>query len=153
MQLNRSHVAIAAIVLILLLATTVGGLAWTIAESVYASDFSKCQAQVVNCTTEVVDESGYEIITSVEVLCKTPADEEFYAQFVGDLSRCQIGQTFTAYYRQSDKTVVYPRSSDLGFALIMLFGGLGSLAIYAVAIVGLYRSGAFLSNNYDSSDC
>lgn len=149
MKLNKSRVTIAAIIFVLLLSSIIGGVVWTIREGIYSAQFERCRAEVTACLTETVEESDDVIVTDVTVHCTASSGEQFDAQFVGDLSQCRVGQVFDGYFRTADTSVVYPRRSDLGFALIMLCGSLVCMGIYVVAIVGLSRSGEFLSHIYD----
>lgn len=142
MKYNKSRVATAIVIVLVFAAITIYGLVWTVCEAVKGSDYLKAHATITECLTEDID--GIKQTIQVTMLCTAQTGETFEAQFIGDLTKCVVGQQLTVYYKAEDMAHVYPRSSDVGFSLIMFIGGLIWIIGSIVAIIALYRSGAFL---------
>lgn len=153
---DRKKSAVAAIVLALLAAVTIGGLVWTITQAVRSSGYIRAVATVTACETQDFDGEQVNVRVLVEY---TDADgvRRTDASYIGDLNRCSVGLTMNVYYpKDGDRGYVYSKPSDLGFALIMLCGGAVWLAVAAGVVVCLNRSGYFMASpqpeKYESDD-
>ena len=123
-------------------AITVGGLVWTITQGIRSAKFGKTIATVTSCETEKLGDED----VIVKVLVSYEAEGKTYenASYIGDLNRCYEGLQMQAYYSiDGDKSYVYSKSSDLGFALIMLCSGIVLTAMAVVVMMWLNNSGYF----------
>lgn len=117
-------------------ALVVGGAVWSVVEGVRGAKYGKATATVTSCETQDLD--GEDVV--VKVLVTYEADGTRYdgVSYIGDLNRCKVGMQMNVYYiKAAPDGYVYSKSSDLGFALILLCGGalwLGICAAYAVAM-------------------
>lgn len=141
---DRKRIAVAVLIFIILGAVTIGGLAWTITQGIRASGYSRAVATVTSCQTQDLDGEEVNVLVLVSY---ADADGNLYenASYIGDLNRCTVGMQMNVYYlNDGDRSYVYSKSSDLGFALIMLCGGAVWLAAAVAAVVCLNKSGYFL---------
>ena len=140
---DRKRITVAVLVFIILGAVTVGGLVWTITQGIRASGYSQAVATVTSCETQEID--GEEVNVRVLVSYSDGSGNLYEnASYIGDLNRCSVGMQMNVYYiNDGDRAYVYSKSSDLGFALIMLCCGAVWLAIAAVVTACLYKSGYF----------
>lgn len=117
-------------------ALVIGGTAWSVVEGVRGAKYAKATATVTACETQ--DLNGEDVI--VKVLVSYSADGTVYddVSYIGDLNRCKVGMQMKVYYiKDAPAEYVYSKSSDLGFALILLCGGvlwLGICVAYAVVL-------------------
>ena len=122
--------------IVLSAALVIGGAVWTTVEGVRAAKFAKTTATVTSCETQDVD--GQTITVKAFVSFDAGGESYENVMYVGDLSRCNVGKQLRVYYKKSDPSSgAYSKSSDLGFALMLLGGGMLWLAIsvtYAVVM-------------------
>lgn len=136
--MRTRRVAVASIVLGVLAAITIAGGVWTITQAVKSSAYDSAYAEITAVETEGEGDS----LLVRRVLVKYTAGGETVenARYIGDLSRCRVGYSMKVYYKiDGDKSYVYSKSSDIGFALIMLCAGGAWLIIATVAVVILKR--------------
>lgn len=143
MKRDRKKVSVVVLLFIILIAITIGGLVWTITQGVRATGYTKAVATVTSCETQNID--GEQINVRVLVSYSDENGNLYQnASYIGDLNRCSVGMQMNIYYlNDGDRQYVYSKSSDMGFALIMLCGGAVCLVIAAVATVCLKKSGYF----------
>ncbi len=142
MKYDKKRVVTAALALAIIAAVVIGGLVWTVSEGVRSAKFIKTVATVTSCETEKFDEKD----VNVKVTVDYEADGGIYknATFIGDLNRCSEGMRMYVYYQKDgDRSYVYSKPGDLGFALIMLCGGAVWAGIAAVVTVCLKNAGYF----------
>lgn len=132
----------AALALAIIAAVVIGGLVWTVSEGVRSAKFVKTVATVTACETEKINDR--DVIVKVTVDYEVDGGIYKNATFIGDLNRCSEGMRMYVYYQKDgDRSYVYSKPGDLGFALIMLCGGAVWAGIAAVVTVCLKNAGYF----------
>lgn len=142
MKYDKKRVVTAALALAIIAAVVIGGLVWTVSEGVRSAKFIKTVATVTACETEKINDRD----VNVKVTVDYEVDGGIYknATFIGDLNRCGEGMRMYVYYQKDgDRSYVYSKPGDLGFALIMLCGGAVWAGIAAVVTVCLKNAGYF----------
>lgn len=142
MKPDKKKLTIAIIAFIIIIAITISGLIWTITQGIRSAKFAKTVAAVISCETEKLGDED----VNVKVIVNYEADGELYenASYIGDLSRCYEGLQMQVYYlKDGDRSFVYSKSSDLGFALIMLCCGVVWSGIAVVVTICLRNAGYF----------
>ncbi len=142
MKPDKKKVGVAATAFVIIAAIILGGLMWTITQGVRSAKFAGTLGTVVSCETEKLGDEE----VNVKVLVNYEADGALYenASYIGDLSRCYKGLQMKVYYlKDGDRSFVYSKSSDLGFALIMLCCGVVWAGIAVVVTVCLRNAGYF----------
>lgn len=137
-RLTKTIIVFSVIVTIVLV-----GAIWAITQAVKSTDYDKTTAVVSACYTEKINDE--DVVTKVEVSCSINGATYNNVIYIGDLNRCYEGLQMKVYYKKSKlpPMYVYSKSSDLGFALIMLGGGLAWLVLAIVAVYCLNRSGFY----------
>ena len=147
-MLDKKRVATAVIVLVILGAIVIGGAVWTITQGVRFAAYLKAVATVTSVETEEYD--GEDVPVRV-LVSYTAQDGQSYenASYIGDLSRCSEGMQMNVYYlKDGDRSYVYSKTSDLGFALIMLCAGAVWFVLAVVVVLCLRKSGFFYGKIY-----
>ena len=126
--------------IVLSAALVIGGAAWATAEGVRGAKFDKATATVTSCQTQDVD--GKTVTVKAFVSFEANGVKYDNVLYVGDLSRCKEGAQMRVYYKKSEPSGgAYSKSSDLGFALMLLGGGALWLAIVVAYAVVVKKSG------------
>lgn len=142
-MLDKKRVAIAIAVLAILGAIVIGGAVWSITQGVRAAAYEMSTATVTFVETEEYDGEDIPVRVLVSYMSQDGQSYE-NASYIGDLSRCSEGMQMNVYYlKDGDRSYVYSKSSDLGFALIMLCAGAVWLVLAVVIVLCLHRSGFF----------
>lgn len=144
----RGRKTLIAVMIALSAAVIIGGGIWTVTQAVRDAGFVKVSATVTACETGDLDGSD----VTVKVLVSYERDGKNYenASYIGDLGRCKVGMTMNVYVQKNGTgEYVFSKSSDLGFALIMMCGGLLWLGISIVYAVCAYRAG-YLDKNEEN---
>ena len=117
-------------------ALVIGGAVWSVVEGIKGAKYGKATATVTACETQDLD--GEEVVVKVLVAYEANGEKFDGASYIGDLNRCTVGMQMNVYYiKAAPSEYVYSKSSDLGFALILLCGGAlwsGICAAYAVTM-------------------
>lgn len=132
------------IMLIVSVVLVIGGTAWAIAEGVRGAQYGKATATVTACEKQ---QTGNDEVNA-RVLVKYKANGTLYENvtYIGDLNRCYVGLSMRVYYKKSAPSeYVYSKSSDLGFSLILLAGGVLWLAITVGYMVVAKQTGRLCS--------
>lgn len=147
MIIDKKKVTFTVLIFLVLSAITIGGLIWTITQGIRSAKFAKTIVTVTSCETEKLGDED----VNIKVLVSYEADGQTYenVSYIGDLNRCYVGLQMQSYYSiEGDRNFVYSKSSDLGFALIMLCCGALWLIILTIVTFLLVRTG-FFKGHYD----
>ena len=141
--MHKARLTKTIIVFSVIVSIVLGGAIWAITQAVKSTDYDKTTALVTACYTEKINDE--DVVTKVEVSCSINGTTYENVIYIGDLNRCYEGLQMKVYYKKSKlpPVYVYSKSSDLGFALIMMCGGLAWLALAIATVYCLNRSGFY----------